>query len=59
LITISSALALASGAEMALEPAAPATRPEALQCLGLDEGEMAEAAVAVAGRIAELKQALQ
>ena len=33
LIKISSALALASGTGMALEPASPSAPPEALQCL--------------------------
>jgi HD-like signal output (HDOD) protein len=59
LINVSSALALASGAGMALESASPAAHPETLQCLGLDEGQLAEAFVAVAGRITELKKALR
>ena len=59
LINISSALALASGAGMALEPTVPAPHPEALQCLGLDAGQLAGATSAIAGRIIELKQALQ
>jgi len=59
LINISSALALASGAGMALEPAAPAAHPEALSCLGVDDEQMAEASAAIAGRMTEIIRVLK
>jgi HD-like signal output (HDOD) protein len=59
LINISAALALASGSVTALDPTALAHHPEALECLGLDEAQLAEATAAIAARMTELKQALQ
>jgi HD-like signal output (HDOD) protein len=61
LIHVGSALALASGSPLTLEPTstwAPANR-EALECLGLDEKQLDEAAAAIADRMAELKQVLR
>ena len=59
LINISSGLALASGAVMALEPDLPPPHAEALQCLGLDEQQLTDATAAIATRLADLRQALQ
>jgi HD-like signal output (HDOD) protein len=59
LINVGSTLALMSGSGMALEPAGAPADPEALQCLEIDAGQLAEAAKSIAGRLADMKQALQ
>ena len=58
LINVASALALAGGSGTALELGGVPADAGALQCLGLDQEQLTEAAKGIAARMAEMQQAM-
>ncbi len=56
---VASALALASGSNTELEPVCTPAHSDALECLGLDEGQLSEAAEAIADRMLEMQHVMR